>query len=74
VGQTFNSLYEHFFVRFRRERMKRFFGLIAPSSEVRLLDIGGTAPTWTSESETHTPFSVTLINKRRYEDVKDGRF
>lgn len=71
---TFNALCEHIFIRFRRKRMKRFFNLIAPSSSVRLLDIGGTAQTWETEAESHLPFAVTLLNNHEYKDVSEERF
>lgn len=71
---TFEELCEHVFIRFRRKRMKHFFALIAPSSSVRLLDIGGTSQTWEVETECHLTFAVTLLNKLQYEDINRGRF
>jgi Methyltransferase domain len=74
MGPIFNALTQHLFVHFRRRRMKKFFSLLAPSAADRLVDIGGTAPTWDSESEAHAAFSVTLINNIQYEDVAGNRF
>jgi hypothetical protein len=61
---TFKGLCEHVFIHFRRRRMNRFFALFAPSPGVRVLDIGGTPQTWSTESEGRAQFSVTLINIR----------
>ena len=71
---TFHRLYERVFIPFRRRRMNRFFALFAPSTEVRLLDIGGTAETWSSEAEGGERFPVTLINTFDYGPVEDNRF
>jgi hypothetical protein len=74
VKLTFGSLYDHVFIRFRRQRMNRFFALFAPSPEARVLDIGGTPQTWSSESGPHAAFPVTLINIRRDDQSEGGRF
>jgi hypothetical protein len=74
MGPKFNALSQHVFIRFRRRRMKQFFALIAPSPSDRVVDIGGSVHTWDSESETHAPFSVTLINNLQYEDFAGDRF
>ena len=46
----------------------------APSPEARVLDIGGTAQTWSSESEGDGQFSVTLSNIRGNGPMNGGRF
>jgi hypothetical protein len=74
VKLTFHSLYERVFIPFRRRRMNRFFALFAPSNEVRVLDIGGTAETWSSEAEGGARFPVTLINTYDYGPIEDKRF
>jgi hypothetical protein len=74
MGPKFNALYQHVFVRFRRRRMKQFFALLTPSYGERVVDIGGIAQTWQSESESHAPFSVTLVNNLQYEDFAGDRF
>jgi predicted SAM-dependent methyltransferase len=71
---TFKSLCDHVFIYFRRRRMKRFLSLFCPSSEVCILDIGGTAQTWTHESKGCAPFSITLINVRSHGQIEDSRF
>ena len=71
---TFHSVYERVFIPFRRRRMNRFFALFAPSTEIRVLDIGGTAETWSSEAEGDARFPVTLINTFDYGPVEDKRF
>ena len=71
---TFGSLYDHVFIRFRRQRMNRFFALVSPSPEARVLDIGGTPQTWSSESGSHAAFPVTLINVRSSGQIQGRRF
>jgi hypothetical protein len=71
---TFNSLCQRVFIHFRRRRMNRFFTLFAPSPQVCVLDIGGTAQTWNCESEGRARFPVTLINILDYGQIEDGRF
>jgi len=71
---TFRGLCDHVFIHFRRQRMNRFYALFAPSPETRVLDIGGTAQTWSSESEIRGQFPVTLINIRKYGQIRDSRF
>jgi hypothetical protein len=76
---TFKNLSEHVFIRFRRRRMHRFFALFSPPPETRVLDIGGTPQTWSSESWSsesgvHAAFPVTLINIRSNGQPDDARF
>jgi hypothetical protein len=71
---TFRGICDHVFIHFRRRRMKRFFAIFAPSSEVRVLDIGGTPQTWSVESTAATQFPVTMINIRRDGQIDGGRF
>ncbi len=71
---TFRGLCDHVFIHFRRRRMNRFFALFAPSSEIHVLDIGGTPQTWNSESEDRTLFPVTLINIRSNGQIESNRF
>ncbi len=54
--------------------MRHFFTMFVPSSDVRLLDIGGTPQTWISESQNHVPFSVTMINIRCSIDISNSFF
>jgi len=55
--------------------MNRFFELMKPSTEVRVLDIGGTPQTWNGESPDHSKFAITLVNIRSNgEEVDDERF
>jgi len=70
----YKALYERVFIIFRRRRMKEFFGLLSPSPETRVLDIGGAPQTWISESEKNAQFSVTLINIRDYGQMESDRF
>jgi hypothetical protein len=74
MGAKFNALYRHLFVRFRRKRMRQFLSLLSPSSDVRLIDIGGAIQTWSLEADAHQPFSVTLINNLKYDDIATSRF
>jgi Methyltransferase domain len=74
MGSKYNALSRHLFLRFRRRRMKQFFALLAPALADRVVDIGGSVHTWGSESETHAPFSVTLVNNLQYEDLAGERF
>jgi hypothetical protein len=74
MNLTFKSLCDHVFIYFRRRRMRQFFSMFMPSSDVRLLDLGGTAQTWISESQAHAPFSVTMINIRSNMETSDSRF
>lgn len=53
-----------FFIIFRRRRMKRFYANFRPTSETRLLDIGGDPHTWIFESHSCEPIPVTLVNLR----------
>jgi Methyltransferase domain len=45
-----------------------------PSPDVCVVDIGGTVRTWDIESQSHSPFSVTLINNLQYGDFAGDRF
>jgi hypothetical protein len=74
VKVSFNSLCDNVFILFRRRRMGRFFALLTPSQDIRLLDIGGTPQTWISESIDSPQFSVTLINIRSNGKIEDDRF
>jgi hypothetical protein len=71
IGMTFKSLCDRVFIYFRRRRMNRFISLFCLSSQVRVLDIGGTPQTWTHESKGCEHFSVTLINLRSNRPVAD---
>jgi hypothetical protein len=71
---VFDALCENVFVRFRRRRMQKFFALFSPSADTRVLDIGGTAQTWHTESEIQECFPVTLLNNLRYHDLTGARF
>lgn len=73
MGRAYNTL-KHIFVPFRRRRMKRFFSLFTPLPDMRVVDIGGVAETWESESEAHSPFPVTLVNNLEYESAASDRF
>jgi len=44
--------------------MRKFYTLLAPSRETRVLDIGGGVQTWTTESGEANQFPVTLLNIR----------
>ena len=44
--------------------MRKFYTLLAPSRETRVLDIGGGVQTWTTESGEVNQFPVTLLNIR----------
>jgi len=44
--------------------MRKFYTLLAPSRETRVLDIGGGVHTWTTESGEVNQFPVTLLNIR----------
>jgi hypothetical protein len=74
VKLTFGSLYGNVFIHFRRRRMNRFFALVCPSPEARVLDIGGTPQTWSIESGCHAAFPVTLINIRSNGRIEGCRF
>lgn len=51
-----------FFVIFRRRRMRRFYAIFRPTSQTRLLDIGGDPYTWIFESRSREPVPITLVN------------
>lgn len=56
------SIRKLFFVIFRRRRMRRFYATVRPTSQTRLLDIGGDPHTWIFESRSCEPVPVTLVN------------
>ncbi len=74
MGLTFTNVCDRVFIYFRRRRMKRFFFLFCHFSKLRVLDIGGTSQTWTSESKGCEQFSVTLINLRSSQPVEENHF
>jgi hypothetical protein len=53
-----------FFALFRRRRMRHFYAIFRPSTQIRLLDIGGDPYTWTVDSRACEPVPVTLVNLR----------
>jgi hypothetical protein len=63
------------FAIFRRRRMKLFYARFRPSTQTRLLDIGGAPNTWLSESH-YERVPVTLVNLRFSDPavLADGRF
>jgi hypothetical protein len=71
---TFKALYEQVFIHFRRRRMYRFSVLFSPSADTRVLDIGGTPQTWSTELEAGTQFPVTLLNIRSNFKLDSTRF
>ncbi len=58
----YRILADNVFVILRRRRMKKFYALLSPSSDTRLLDIGGEPGTWTREIGQGLNFHVTQIN------------
>jgi len=70
---TLQAIRKRIFVFFRRRRMKTFYRTFAPSAETRVVDLGGSANTWTSESRYEARFPVTLVNMR-FDDPPDERF
>lgn len=70
----FDSLYWLVFIRFRRRRMRRFFQILNPKTETRLIDIGGASVTWNAEAGESPSFSVVLLNNFEYDDVVGERF
>lgn len=71
---TYGELHALFFARFRQRRMNRFFSRFLPTSETRVLDVGGTAQTWTRESGSRVEFPVTLLNILDYGPPESERF
>jgi hypothetical protein len=71
---TFDTVFEHIYVRFRRRRMRRFLDVFAPSPHIRLLDIGGTPHTWVNVAGDAAQFSITFINTRNNSYIKGDRF
>jgi len=82
MASIFNTLSTRIFIRFRRRRMKRFFAIMNPSPQARVLDIGGTGQTWLDESENESQhksqnsarFPITLVNIRSDGRIEGGRF
>jgi len=74
MPSIFHALSTHVFARFRRRRMKRFFAIMSPTPQARVLDIGGTGQTWLDESQDESQFPVTLVNIRSDGRVEGGRF
>jgi Methyltransferase domain len=79
-GETTNmkllAIQQKIFVIFRRHRMDKFYTMFQPSTQTRLLDIGGAPNTWITESRYGTRFPVTLVNLRFPDPavLTDGRF
>ena len=71
---TFQSIADRFFILFRRKRMDRFYNLFQPSSQSRVLDIGGTPQTWIKESKVRAFFPITLVNIRDNGSPPSERF
>ena len=70
----YRLLVDNLFVILRRRRMKKFYAYFSPSSDSRLLDIGGEPATWSREIEQGLNFHVTQINvelKPAPESLKD---
>jgi hypothetical protein len=70
----FKENYNGMFIRFRQRRLKRFYELLGPFTNVRLLDIGGMLSTWNEESKTSERFPITLVNVRKLPQPEDKRF
>jgi predicted SAM-dependent methyltransferase len=71
---VYGKIHAFLFIRFRKRRMKRFFSLFMPTLKTNVLDVGGTSETWTSESESHAEFPVTLLNILDYGLPDNERF
>jgi hypothetical protein len=71
---TFDIVHRRVFARFRRRRMARFLALFPLSSRSRVLDVGGTPQTWTSEFGVDAVFPVTLVNIRSNGGLPSSRF
>jgi hypothetical protein len=50
------------FALFRRRRIRRFYAILQPTPQMRLLDIGGDPYTWLIDSQSCEPVPVTLVN------------
>lgn len=70
----FQDNWSGIFIRFRQRRMKRFYDMLGPFSEVCLLNIGGMLSTWNEESPRKEIFPVTIINLRKLPQPDDKRF
>jgi hypothetical protein len=68
------TIHKKVFVVFRRRRMDKFYAIFQPSSQTRLLDIGGYPNTWIGESHYDTQFPVTLVNLVFPDAPPDKRF
>lgn len=70
------TIHQKIFVLFRRRRMDKFYAMFRPSTQTRLLDIGGAPNTWISESRYDSTFPITLVNLRFPDPtaVTDRRF
>lgn len=70
------TIHQKIFVVFRRRRMRTFYAMFRPTSETRLLDIGGAPNTWIAESQIDNRFPVTMVNLRFPDPavLTDGRF
>jgi len=70
------TIHKILFAIFRRRRMKRFYATFQPTSQTRLLDIGGAPNTWISESRSYEPVPVTLVNLQfpNSDAFNDSRF
>jgi hypothetical protein len=71
---SYGAIHAFIFSRFRQRRMKRFFSQFMPTPESRVLDVGGTAQTWTRESGSSVEFPVTLLNILDYGPPESERF
>jgi hypothetical protein len=50
------------FVKFRKRRMEKFYRMLRPGGETRVLDIGGAPNTWMAESSYELAFPITMVN------------
>jgi Methyltransferase domain len=53
---------QRLFIIFRRRRMRAFYKRFQPTTQTRLLDIGGAPLTWLQESPCDGEFAITLAN------------
>ena len=74
IGHKHTKLHYKLFSSFRRRRIAKFFGLVAPRLEEHLLDIGGSELTWLIDAGGEGRFRVTLVNLSFKGELKDGRF
>ena len=71
---TYGTIHAFLFSGFRQRRMKRFYSQFSPILENCVLDVGGTAQTWTKESGSVVEFPVTLLNILDYGSPESERF